>query len=129
MGMLTSVVSVVLILIIIVSAACLSHLATRPPQARFRWPALWRLACLIGALRIGAVWVGNAASHDPGWLQGLGYLFILTGLPEIYLVRGARTETVKWLVSASTVLAASSLAWAGLLVWISNRVGPHTETR
>lgn len=53
---------------------------------------------------------------------------MLTGLPEIYLVRGAREDAVKWLVSASTVLAASSLAWAGLLVWIGNRVRPRTET-
>jgi hypothetical protein len=123
------VVSLVLIVIIIALAVWLSRLATRPSESRFGWPALWRLACAIAAVRIGAVWAGSAASQDPGWLQGPGYLLQLIGLPEIYLARGARADTVTWLLSASTVLAASSVVWAGLLVWVGNRTQPRSETR
>lgn len=121
------VVGLLLIVIIIAAATSVARLAVRPPQSRFGWSTLWRLACLIGAARITVLWIGYAAYSNPGTSQGLGYLLLLTGLPEIYLVRGARADPVKSLLLASELLAASSLGWAALLVWAGNRIRPRTE--
>lgn len=88
---------------------------------------LWPLALIIAALRIGALWVGDAAYRDPGAPQVWGYLLQMTALPEIYFVRGVRTDPTKWLVYGSAVLATTSLAWAALLVWVGNRVASRNE--
>ena len=118
-----------LIVVIIALAAWFSRLAIRSPQPRLRWPALWWLAVLIAAVRVGAFWVGNAAYQDPGWPQGYGYLLLMTSLPEIYLARSVRADPNNWLLLGSALLAASSFVWAGLLVWVVNRVGPRIESR
>jgi hypothetical protein len=123
-----SALSLFFVVIIVALAAWLSSLARRAPRPRLGWPALWRLACLIGAVRIGALWVGNAAYRDSGWSQGLGYFLLMTGLPEIYFARSARADALRWLLLGSALLAGSSLVWAGLLVWVANRVRP-AETR
>jgi hypothetical protein len=123
------VVSLVLLVIIVVLAAWLRHLAMRGSGPRFGWHVLWRLAFLIGAVRIAALWLGNAASNDPGWPQKVGYFLLMLGLPEIYFVRSTRGDPLTWLLVGSALLAASSLAWAALLLWVANRVGPHGETR
>ena len=121
-------VGLVLAVLIVVLVVSLARLAARSPRPRFGWPALWRFACLIGAVRIGALWVGNAAYRTPGWAQGFGYLLQLLGVPEIYLAKGARADTIQWLLLASTLLAAGSLGWAALFVWVGNRVRPPLET-
>jgi hypothetical protein len=118
-----------LVVIIIAVAAWFSRLAMRSPQPRFGWHALWRLAVLIAAVRVGALWVGNAAYQDPGWPQVYGYVLLMTGLPEIYLARIARADPRNWLFLGSALLAASSFVWAALLVWVVNRVAPRIETR
>lgn len=120
-------VSLVLLVILVALAAWLRRLAMRAPRSRFGWHTLWRLAVLIGAVRITSLWLGNAAYSDPGWPQGLGYFLLMLGLPEIYFVRSARADPLTWLFVGSALLAASSLAWAALLLWMANRVGPHEE--
>jgi hypothetical protein len=119
------VVSLLLVVIVIALAAWLWRLRVRSVRPHYGWRALWPLAVVIASLRIGALWVGNAAYRDPGSPQGWGYLLQLTGLPEIYFVRGARADPTKWLVYGSMVLAATSLAWAAVLVWAANLVGQH----
>ena len=46
----------------------------------------------------------------------------LAGLPEIYFARSTRADPLTWLIVASTLLAASSVGWAALLVWIGDRI-------
>lgn len=122
-------ISLLLVVIIVASAASLARLAVRAPRSRFGRSTVWRLACLLGVARIGALWVGNAAYRDAGWPQGIGYLLQLTGLPEIYLARGARADNVTWLLLASALLAAGSVGWASLLVWVGNRIRPPSEAK
>ena len=119
--------SLVLLIILVALAAWLRHLAMRAPRSRFEWHTLWRLAVLIGVVRIASLWLGNVAYSDPGWSQGPGYFLLMLGLPEIYFVRSARADPLTWLLVGSALLAASSLAWAVLLLWMANRVRPHEE--
>ena len=115
--------SLFLLVIVIALAAWLWRLRARSVLPRYGWQVLWPLAVVIASVRIGALWVGNALYRDPGSLQGWGYLLQLTALPEIYFVRGARADSARWLVYGSTVLGATSLVWAALLVWVGNLVG------
>lgn len=115
--------SVVLFVVVIAVAVWLARLAARTPRAGDGRHALWRLACLIGAVRISLLWLGTAASRDPGWPQGFGYVFQLVGLPEIYFARSTRADPLTWLIVGSTLLAVSSFGWAAVLLWIGNRTG------
>lgn len=73
--------------------------AVRSSQHRFGWSTLWRLACVIGAARIAVLWVGSAVYQNPTSPPGLGYMLLVTGLPEIYLVRGARARPWQVVIS------------------------------
>jgi hypothetical protein len=99
------------------------HLAGRSPGRRYGWRSLWRLACLIGTARIAALWLGAAAYRNPGWPQGFGYFLQMLALPEIYLARSMRGDPLKWIMVGSTLLAATSIFWAVLLVWVADRTG------
>src|SRR5689334_6629042 len=71
------------------------RLGARPASRRYGWRHLWRAACLVGFVRIGALWVGVAAYQRPGWPQIPGYFLQLLALPEIYLMRGMRGQPRK----------------------------------
>ena len=105
----------------------LLYLAGRPTSRRYGRQLLWRLACLIGAMRIGAVWLGAAANDSSGWVQIPGYFLQLVGLPEIYFVRSMRNAPLKWATAASMLLLVSSFVWAASLVWVANRLHPNTN--
>jgi len=97
-------------------------LASRPPLQRFDWSIVWRMACIIAALRISAVWAGLAASQDSGWVQVPGYFLLMTGLPDIYIVKSTRSEPLLWGTLASLVLAVTSVVWSAGLIWIVDRL-------
>jgi hypothetical protein len=100
------------------------HFRARSPVRRHGWKFLWRAACLIGMVRIGALWAGAAAFQSSGWAQVPGYFLQLIALPEIYLVRGLRDRPLKWVMAGSVLLAATSFLWAALLAWGADRIRP-----
>jgi hypothetical protein len=75
---------------------------------------LWRLACVIGAVRISVFGIGVLFMRSADWRQGLGYNLSLVGLPEIYAAKALRFQPVSWLVASCSLLAASSFLWAAL---------------
>ena len=83
------------------------RLSARVPRHRYHWPGVWRLACLIAALRIGALWFGQVGLSRTDWVQSLAYFALMLGLPEIYLARAARTEPFRWAILCSGILAAT----------------------
>jgi len=105
------------------------YLNARPTTRRYGWHVLWRLAFLIAAVRIGALWLSATTNDSSGWVQVPGYFLELVGLPEIYLVRSMRNTPMKWGMAASLLLLASSFVWAASLVWVANRVRPKTNGR
>ena len=115
-------------LCILALAAWLWHLAARSPGRRYGWHAVWRLACLIGTVRIAALWLGAAAFRNPGWPQGLGYFLQMLALPEIYLARNTRTDPLKWVIVGSTFLAVTSFVWAALLIWAADWLRPRDKS-
>ena len=109
--------------VLLLAAGCLLwHLAHRPLVRRNGWPAAWRVACLIGTLRIGALWLGVAAFRSSGWPQVFGYFLEMLALPEIYLTRSVRADPLKWAILVSAMLAATSLFWGASLIWVANRL-------
>ena len=104
------------------------RLSTRIPSYRYGWPGVWRLACLIAALRLSALWFGVTGLRRPDWLQVPAYLVLILDLPEIYLVKSARTAPYRWTILGSLILATTSLAWAAAFFWVWNRVRVKAET-
>ena len=98
------------------------HFRARLPGRRHGWQFLWRAACLIGGVRIGALCAGAAAFRSSGWVQVPGYFLQLIALPEIYLVRGLRDRPLQWVMAGSALLAATSFLWAALLAWVADRI-------
>jgi hypothetical protein len=98
------------------------HLAARRTSRHYAWQLLWRLACVIAALRISALWLGIATNYSSGWVQIPGQFLQLLGLPELYFVRQMRATPVSWALVGSTLLIASSFFWAALLIWIANQL-------
>ena len=97
------------------------RLSGQPSSHRIRWSALWRLAFLIAILRISALWIGWADLRRSDWLQAPGYLILMLGLPDIYIVKAARAEPLRWAILCSLTLAATSFAWSAALLWVANR--------
>lgn len=104
------------------------RLSLRSPLHQCGWNAVWRLACLIAALRLSALWFGVAGLLRSDWLQVPAYLLLMLSLPEIYLVKGIRTEPYRWAMAGSVVLATTSFLWAAGLIWVWNRVRVKGET-
>jgi len=112
-----------LVFVLIVAAGYwLCRIAARPPVRRHGSQLLWRVACLIGLVRIGALWLGVAAYQSSGWAQGPGYILQMLALPEIYLAKGVRAHLLAWTIVGSVLLAATSFLWAALLVWVADRI-------
>lgn len=97
-------------------------LVLRAPRQRFDWSIVWRMASLIAALRISALWAGLAAFRDSGWAQIPGYFLLMTGLPDIYVVKSIRSEPLLWGTLASAILAATSVFWSAALIWLMDRL-------
>lgn len=104
------------------------RLTTRIPLYRCGWAGVWRLACLIAALRLSALWFGVAGLARPDWLQVPAYLVLMLDVPDIYLVKGTRTEPYRWAMLGSVVLATTSFAWAAVFCWVWNRLRVKAET-
>jgi hypothetical protein len=98
------------------------RLSTRASEHRYGWPAVWRLACVIAAVRISALWLGQAGLSRTDWLQVPAYFALMLELPEIYIVRGARTAALWWAMLGSMILAATSFLWASAFFWLANRL-------
>ena len=96
---------------------------TLPPSegSELRPSRLLRLALYIASVRIAAIWLAMFGLRSPGWPQVASYLLAMLGLPEIYLVRSTRDQLTRWAAAASLVLAASSIGWAALFLWIRER--------
>lgn len=110
----------ILVLAVVVSF-WLWRLAGGSRRQRHGRQEIWPLACWIGTMRIGALWLGAAAYRDPGWPQGLGYMLQLLALPETYLARSWRAKPFEWIIVGSAMLAVSSFFWAALLIWVMDR--------
>jgi hypothetical protein len=77
---------------------------------------------VIATLRISALWLGQAGLSRADWLQVPAYLALMLGLPEIYIVRSARTAPFRWAMLGSVILAATSVLWASAFFWVANRL-------
>src|SRR5215469_13063520 len=102
------------------------RLSNRTRRGHWGWSQVWRLACVIAGLRVTALWLGAAGLRRPDWLQGPGYVVWMLDLPELYLVRDARTYAHLWEFLGSLILVATSFAWAAAFVWLRNRVVKHS---
>lgn len=103
------------------------RLRTRIPLHRCGWSGVWRLAILIAALRLSALWFGVSGLRRPDWLQVPAYLVLMLDLPELYLVKSTRTEPFRWALQGSVILAATSFAWAAAFLWVWNRLRAKAE--
>lgn len=108
--------------LIVAAGYSLCRIAARPPRRGRGARILWRAACLIGVVRIGALWIGAAAYQTSGWAQGPGYILLMLALPEIYLIKGVRAHLLIWEVVGSVLLGATSFLWGALLVWVADRL-------
>ncbi len=98
------------------------RLSTRTTPYLCFWSRLWRVACVIAAVRVPALWLGSAGLRRAGWPQIPGYFLLVLDLPEIYLIRAARYTPERWAILGSLILAGTSLAWAAAFVWLWNRL-------
>jgi hypothetical protein len=105
------------------------RLSARTPGRRYGWSVVWRFACLIAALRIGAIWLGLAGLRRSDWVQVPAYFLLMAGWPDLYIVRAARAEPLRWGILASLVLAATSLAWSAAFLWLAKRLRSKPATR
>jgi hypothetical protein len=78
------------------------------------WAGVWRLACVIACLRIAAFGIGTWSLQSSGWMQSVGYILILAGLPEIYAAKALRSDTAAWFGAGCALLTGSSILWAAL---------------
>lgn len=101
---------------------CLRRIGARPPARHYGWQALWRVASVIGIFRIGALWLGASALHNPGWPQRYGYLLLMLDLPDIYLARRLRANPLNWAIAGSLLLTVTSFLWAALFLWLKGRI-------
>ena len=74
------------------------------------------MAPLIAGARVAALWLGQAGLKYSDLRQVFGYFLVVLTLPEALLVRRLRFEPMKWAVTLSVILIATSFVWAALLV-------------
>ena len=99
------------------------------PLERRRWAGVWRLAIVIGAVRIGVFASGTLLMRNADWRQGIGYVLVLVGLPEIYAARMLRSNPAAWLAACCAILAATSIVWATLFRLRRRPAMPHPHER
>ena len=81
-------------------------------EQRQGWPGVWRLACLIAAVRIGLFGIGVLLMRNPNEIQSVGYMLVLVGLPEISAAKALRSDASVWFTACCALLAGSSIVWA-----------------
>jgi hypothetical protein len=81
---------------------------------RHGWSGVWRLACVIATVRISIFGSGALLMRYADWRQGVGYVLVLVGLPEIYAAKTFRFQAMDWVVLCCVLLTASSVIWAAL---------------
>lgn len=118
-----------LLLVLIVACYGVWRLFLRAPGPGFGWSSIWRLACLIGAMRIAALWIGFAGLQRTDWLQILAQFMLILAWPDLYFVRAMRAEHVRWALSASLILAITSFAWSAALLWLVSRLAGKRSAR
>jgi hypothetical protein len=101
---------------------CIYRLSTRTTAYRYGWSGVWRVAAVIAAVRVSALWLGSVGLRREGWPQIPGYLLLMLDLPEIYLIRAVRYTPERWVILGSLILAGTSLAWAAAFLWLWNRL-------
>jgi hypothetical protein len=60
------------------------RLSTRTTPYCCAWSEVWRVASVIAAVRVSALWLGSAGLRRAGWPQIPGYLLLMLDLPEIH---------------------------------------------
>jgi hypothetical protein len=103
--------------------------SARSPGHHYGWSPIWRLACLIAVLRISALWVGLAGLRRGDWLQVPANFVLMLGLPDIYIVKAARAQPLRWAILGSLTLAVTSFAWSAAVFWVANRIGSNAAAR
>ena len=114
-------VTVILLLALASSIYGVWRLFRRAPRQHHGWSSIWRLACLIAAIRITALWLGLAGLQRSDWLQIPAYFLLMLELPDIYIVKAARGEPLLWARLGSLTLAATSVGWSAAFLWLLNR--------
>ncbi|HYX51950.1 MAG TPA: hypothetical protein VE783_00755 [Candidatus Limnocylindrales bacterium] len=94
----------------------------RNPGAGVAASAVLKLACLIAAVRIAALWIGLAGIQRGDWLQIPAQFLLMLGWPDIYLARAARAQPVRWALICTLILAGTSFIWSMVLLWFANRI-------
>jgi hypothetical protein len=117
-------VSILLLAVVLAAGYAAWRVSPHSPRPADGWPKLWELACLIGAVRIGALWLGLAGLRSPGRAQAWGYLLLMVDLPDLYLAASARSRPIAWAVIGTLVLAATSFIWAAMILWFVARMRP-----
>jgi hypothetical protein len=113
-------VSFTLVLVFCIYQVC--RRAARSPQEKENRLSVWRLAGSIAALRISALWFGVIGLHSTDWKQVAASLILMLDLPEIYLVKSARSEPLRWAILGSVILASTSIGWSALFYWVRSRL-------
>src|SRR5215471_8718435 len=87
------------------------HLMGRAPARRHGWHVVWRVAAVIGLVRISALWLGTVlwtlTNIDWPW-PAFGYLLLMTTFPESYLVRRLLAHEPYLGMAMTLLLAATS---------------------
>jgi len=86
-----------------------------------------KLGILVGATRASSFVLGSIALGASNFLQVLGYVLALAGLPEILLIRGLRNEALPWTILGGVVVFAGSLLWVDLVSRTVGAMGQRTE--
>jgi hypothetical protein len=117
------------LLLLVLSTYGVWRLSARSPGRRDGWTVILRVAGLIATLRIGAIWLGIFGLQRSDWVQVPAYFLLMAGWPDIYIVRAARAEPLRWGLLASLVVAATSPAWAAAFLWLAKRLHNESATR
>jgi uncharacterized membrane protein len=74
-----------------------------------------RSGLILGTFRASAFVLGSIALAGSGFLQIVGYVLVLVGLPELFLLRAIREQTVLWTILGAIVVFVGSFVWVHLV--------------
>jgi len=91
-----------------------------------------KLGLTLGAFRASAFVLGSVVLATSNLLQVVGYALLIVGLPEVFLLRAIREQTVLWTILGAIVVFVGSLVWVhlvarGLQAVRRTRVEPDPE--
>jgi len=81
-----------------------------------------RLCVALAATRACAFGIGAVATGSSGFVQMLGYVLVLLGLPDVLLIRSLRDQTTLWIVAGVALVFVGTLIWIRLVSWILRTV-------